>query len=81
MISCLVYDYIEIACIYRLAITLELKSGKQLSGVAINTKRNKVGLECIELSADSSSVLVVLETVSIMRAQVENPHFSEVSFL
>lgn len=81
MISCIVYDYIEIACIYRLTVTLELKSERQISGVAINTKRNESGLECIELIVDSNNILIILEDVKVMRAQVENPHFSEVNFL
>lgn len=81
MISCIVYDYIEIACIYRLTVTLELKSELQISGVAINTKRNESGLECIELIVDSNNILIILEDVKVMRAQVENPHFSEVNFL
>lgn len=81
MISCLVYDYIEIACMYRLPIKLELKSEQPAIGIAIDTRRNDIGQECIELLVDSSNVLVVLEDIKVMRAQVENSHFSEVNFL
>jgi Rho-binding antiterminator len=81
MISCLVYDYIEIACMYRIPITLVLKSEQQIEGVAENTKRNENGLECIEILVDSIKVLVVLEDIAVMQANIDNPHFSKVSFL
>jgi len=81
MISCSDYDYIEIACMYRYAIRLLLKSGGIVEGVALDTIRDDNNNECIKIkTADEDSKLVVLNDVLKMEAQDKNPHFNEVVF-
>ena len=80
MISCSDYDYIEIVCLYHYPIELTMKSGKIVSGIALDTKRNGSKQECIEMEVKQDKVLVVLDEISKLEVKVENPHFKEVTF-
>ncbi|WP_394129364.1 Rho-binding antiterminator [Shewanella maritima] len=79
MSSCLAYDYIEIACLYRYPIKLTMNSGDTLHGIAMDTKRNSAGVECIELAMAAQKVLIVLDDIATLAVCVENPHFNQVS--
>jgi len=86
MISCDLHDYIEIACMYRLPVELELKDGVIQQGTAMDIAKNTSGEECLLLADnhDNSSIeskLVVLDQIKVMRALVSNPHFDAVNFL
>ena len=80
MISCSDYDYIEIVCMYRYPVQLTLNCGEVRTGVALDTKRNQAREECIELQIEDTKTLIVLEQIAKLKVEVENPHFSEVSF-
>ena len=85
MISCDLHDYIEIACMYRLPIELQLKDGATQQGTAMDIKKNTSGEECLLLSSDQTdssaeSSLVVLDQIKTMCALVSNPHFNVVNF-
>ncbi|HCY28379.1 MAG TPA: hypothetical protein DHV00_08350, partial [Alteromonas macleodii] len=50
-IACQLYDYIEIACMYGLEVSVVLKDGNTVRGTALTTvidKRNDVATECIQ---------------------------------
>jgi len=79
-ISCNLYDTIEIVCMYHYPVTLTLCDKTQISGVALDTKRNDERLECIELRVDDIATLVVLSSLKTMTVDIENPHFQSVSF-
>jgi Rho-binding antiterminator len=80
MMSCEQHDYIEIACLYRYPVTLTLISGDELNGIAIDTARNEEKAECIKILADNTARLVPLANIVVMKAAVNNPHFSTVTF-
>ncbi len=80
MISCGEYDYIEIVCMYRYLIRLTMKSGESIEGVAIDTKRNESGNECIKVMVGETATLVELDGILKLSVLVENPHFTEVNF-
>ena len=81
MISCEEYDYIEIACLYRYPIKLTMSEGKQVKGVALDTRRNSKNEECIQVGINTDyTELVVLDDILKLEACVDNPHFSEVVF-
>jgi len=85
MISCDLHDYIEIACMYRLPIELQLKDGVTQQGIAMDIAKNANGEECLLLSSDQTdssaeSSLVVLDQIKTMRALVSTPHFDVVNF-
>jgi Rho-binding antiterminator len=80
MISCNEYDYIEIVCMFKYPIQLTLKTGEVIECTALDTARNDLREECIKVELNGSDVLVVLENISKLKVNVENPHFTEVSF-
>ena len=88
MISCNHYDYIEIACLYRLAIELQLNSGQLQLGIAMDTGRNSNGDECLLLEErqedgdgeKNHTHYIVLDQIKTMRALNANPHFDVINF-
>ncbi|TMO82005.1 hypothetical protein CWC16_02440 [Pseudoalteromonas sp. S3776] len=80
MISCNHYDYIEIACMHRLNIELVLKNGVSVCGVATDTKRNALKQECIAINVSGELKLIVLTTISVLKARESNPYFDHVNF-
>ncbi|MBY7731554.1 Rho-binding antiterminator [Vibrio splendidus] len=80
MISCNDYDYIEIVCMHRYPIKLTMKSGEQLTCVALDTKRNQAREECIKVSVEGQEQLVMLTEITDLEVSVDNPHFQHKSF-
>ena len=88
MISCQQYDYIEIACLYRLPIQLVLAGGEEITGKALNTAI-KDGEEWLILSAqidkhnemgENDTLELPLRKIRTMQALIENPHFDTIHF-
>ena len=79
MISCDQHDYVEIACMYRYQVKLTLKSGEEITGIALDTRRNAQLQECIAIN--NSDTLIPLDSVATMAALAENPHFKLVNFV
>lgn len=77
MLSCQIYDYLEIACIYRYRVRLTPKEGEPVEGTALDTRRNGEK-ECLLLRTETGETLVPLETLHRMEALQANPHFSTV---
>ncbi|CAA0123847.1 Uncharacterised protein [BD1-7 clade bacterium] len=88
MVSCQLYDYIEIACLYRIPVDLTLVSDALVEGIAVDT--------CIELGAEfmvldhlelakasdePQRLKIDISTIKIMAARVKNPHFDQVNFI
>ena len=80
MISCANYDYMEIACLYKYAVSLKLKDGSQKSGTAWDIIVNSKRQECIVLKNDEHTETIPLAQVSRMEARQENPHFKQIAF-
>ena len=82
-IACQLYDYIEIACMYKFEVSAVLKNGKVKSGKALTTvidKRGKVPIECIQILTDGTVQNIALADIAQLHAKTDNPHFSSVSF-
>lgn len=80
MISCNEHDYIEIACTYQYPLKLTLKSGEVIQCIAKDTSFNESRDECIKVVSGSTELLVVLDQIKTMEAEVENPYFELISF-
>jgi len=78
--KCDQYDYIEIVCMHRYPIKLILKSGAEIDGVGVDTKRNDAREECIEMHIAGAVKLVVLDTILTLEVQIDNPHFNSFTF-
>lgn len=84
MLSCKHYDILELCCIYKLAIKVQLGNGQLIQGIAINLVNNANNEECIrlQLSAGLNRVTQDIELAKIhnIEALVKNPHFDRVIF-
>ncbi len=80
MISCEQYDYIEVACMYNYKLKLNLKSGAEIYGVAIDTARNDQSEECIKIKIDDQYRLIILDSISYMQVLDVNASFASVRF-
>ncbi|WP_166423108.1 Rho-binding antiterminator [Paraglaciecola sp. 20A4] len=78
--KCAQQDYIEIACLYHLPITLTLKDDQYVTGVAINTGYNALRQECVLIDTVDGNISITLDTIQTMHALVTNPHFTLVNF-
>lgn len=82
-IACQLYDYIEIACMYKLEVSAFLKDGEMKSGKALNTvidKRGDEPTECIQMRINGIEENIALNEIAQLHAITDNPHFSSVSF-
>ncbi|MCG9768275.1 Rho-binding antiterminator [Pseudoalteromonas piscicida] len=79
MLCCQQYDYIELACIKRLAVTIEMKDGDVVRGRCENTAI--VGKqECLVLERENQTVTVVLAEIASISADTDNPYFTRLRF-
>jgi len=79
MISCDKHDYVEIACLYKFPVSIELKTGEKYAGTATNVTFNQIKEECLLLTeTEQGDQLFELTSIKSMTAQRENPHFSTV---
>ncbi|MFZ8201477.1 Rho-binding antiterminator [Alteromonas portus] len=82
-ISCQLYDYIEIACMYNLEVSAKLKGGETKSGRALTTiidKRSRTPTECVQILINGAVQNIALNEIAQLHAITDNPHFSSVSF-
>jgi Rho-binding antiterminator len=80
MISCSEYDVIELVCLYNYPIELTLKCGVVIAGVALDTKRNQSGQECLKIGVDKGIELVLLDQIAQLKVKVKNPHINRIRF-
>ncbi|HAV6899945.1 TPA: transcriptional antiterminator [Vibrio vulnificus] len=80
MISCNQYDYLEIACLYRIGVCLTLKDGSEISGVPVKTGFNEHKQECLEVETGGDALWVPTDMILTMQALTENPHFTKIEF-
>jgi len=82
-IPCQLYDFIEIACMYKLEVTAVLDNGEKRSGKALTTvidRGGNVPTECIQIHIDGIVQNIALNEIAQFHAITDNPHFSSVSF-
>ena len=81
MISCDKHDFVEIACMYKLEVALEAKTGKVIYGIANDILLNNMREECIKVhKKDNTYAIIALSKILSMRAMVANPHFDIITF-
>ena len=77
--TCDEYDYIEIACMFNLRITLHYAE-KILKGIAKDTQRSPDGQEGMLLDVNNETQWAPLASLKAMTADTHNPHFTHVEF-
>lgn len=80
MISCKHHDYVEIVCTYKYPISLTMKVGAVIKGVALDVCLNENRVECIKVKQDDVEKLIALDDISVLEVCVENPHFDSIAF-
>jgi len=61
-------------------VHLHLKSGREITGIALDTGINESREECLHVLVEGSEQKVVLGSLLSLHVKVENPHFKEVFF-
>ena len=79
-IDCNLYDYVEIACMYRYPVRVATSGGQILTGVAVDTVIDADKAEHLELDVDGKPVLVRLDTLSVLEPLLDNARFGKVHF-
>lgn len=78
--DCHQHDYIEIASLYKIPVTLKLRGGEEYQGIIqdwfIDTHRQ----ECLTLQCHDDFITLVLDDLGSMTAKMNNPHFDEIQF-
>lgn len=78
-IQCQLYDYVEIACMRKYRLDIELQSGEIITGKAITTKiKDKQEFIVIEVDKDTQKE-IRLDIVKSLTALDEGAEFSKVS--
>ena len=78
MIKCDIYDYIEIACLYKIEVLLTLHSGEEVIGVASTTSINSDKEEFLVVMKGDNLLRIILDTIKNMKALTPNPHFTSI---
>lgn len=83
MLSCELYDNVEVCCIYRLPIKIRLHNGQTFQGVASNCcSRDGVELLCLQraATANKNHLEIPLKDISYLEALNNNPYFDRANF-
>ncbi|RXJ74243.1 transcriptional regulator [Veronia nyctiphanis] len=80
MINCDVHDIVEVACVYKIKVELSLSGGKQIIGVATDTKVTDEKREYMVINSGKQLVDIEMDSINKMKAVEVNPHFDEVEF-
>lgn len=79
-LSCDIYDYVEIACMRRYDVRLELISGDVVAGIACDTRVTSDKTECLVIESADGEHEVALHEVARMRVETPDATFTTVDF-
>ncbi|XOV78829.1 MAG: Rho-binding antiterminator [Aestuariibacter sp.] len=80
-VSCDLHDYLEIACMFHYRVTIQLREGTLVTGIAqdiVTTSEDKC--EEIILQTDSGRIGVATSNMQKMTVLTEGARFQEVNF-
>lgn len=82
MFSCDLHDYLEIACLYHMAVRVHLADGERIEGLASDLGFNSHREEClfVQVRGCADRRDVPLAQLRKMEALKDNPHFTVVAF-
>ena len=81
-ISCELFDYIEIACMFSYEVTLTLDNGEQVTGTPVSTRTSKDKIEYLIFVPQGSRDKQEIETARMTTMTVLTPgaRFNQVNF-
>lgn len=77
-VACDIYDYIEIACLYRYLLEISLLDGSLFSAIATNTTLNSDRVECMVVMQNQVERFVALNQIHKISALTQGAKFSTV---
>lgn len=82
LISCELFDYIEIACMFSYKVTLTLEDNQEITGTAISTRTSKEKTEYLVFAPEGSSDTREVETAQMVKMTVLTPgaRFRQIDF-
>lgn len=82
MLNCDLHDYLEIACMYKILVSIKLTDGRIVKGSPITTKINADKEECLVFKPDDSvtGINIPMYLLESMEAITHNHHFNAVVF-
>jgi len=78
--NCEQHDYLEIACTFKLEISLLLNNKDIFTGIATDIRYNQHKEHCILLKNGQKDVFIILTDIKSMKAITINPHFTQIHF-
>ena len=78
-VDCNVFDYVEIACMYRYPVRIFFRDGGQLDGTAADTAVEAGRGEFLVLDIDGKSERVRLDTIAALETRIAGARFSRVN--
>jgi len=79
-IDCSLYDYVEIACMYRYPVRVATSDGETVTGVAVDTVTGADKSEFLALDVDGCVRRLRLDTLEELEPMVGNARFGKVRF-
>ena len=79
-IDCNLYDYIEIACMYRYPVRVATSDGAIVTGLAIDTVIDNDKAEYLKLDVDGAQRLVRLDRLAALEPLAANAKFGKIRF-
>ena len=79
-VSCELYDYVELACLYQHDVRIRTTDGQTLSGTAVDARADGLGNEFLVLRAPDRTLLVRLNAVTTMETLTDGARAGEVRF-
>ncbi|MGH1441693.1 MAG: Rho-binding antiterminator [Cellvibrionaceae bacterium] len=82
ILPCDLHDYIEIACLYKIEVKLNLENNIGYTGIPITTGIDRTIGEYIEFLSnnDEKKIKIPLSCLESMQAIKPNPHFGKINF-
>ncbi len=80
MISCHLHDYLEIACMYKYRVRVDLTNGESVDGVATDTRTTANKLEYLVVETTAGTQEISHQNLKSLEALDPNPHFDRIEF-
>ena len=79
-VSCELYDYVELACLYQHEVRVRTTDGQALTGTALDARTDGLGNEFLVLRGTDRTLLIRLDAVTTMETLTGGARAGEVRF-
>ena len=79
-VSCELYDYVEVACLYHHRLRVRTTDGQTLDGIAVDVRADGHGNEFIVMRSPGRELLIRLDAVTTIETLTDDARLGEVRF-